>query len=129
MFGWLRGKKPEPKRVAPLATFDGVIASFERQASEIRKSAATLLALRASLSADLARDAQRRAGLESRLAEAQQQKDALLESTFLRDIRDTTRRQAETEAALETAKNDAQLLIEAAERVQATLSELKTERA
>src|SRR5690606_14579285 len=49
-FGFWRKKRKERKKPAdPLAAFDQLIEDLERQAAEVRKSAATLLAIKGEL--------------------------------------------------------------------------------
>ena len=43
MFGFLKKKPAALKSTDPLAVFDAVIGSLDRQGAEVRKSAATLL--------------------------------------------------------------------------------------
>lgn len=127
VFGYFR-KKSAPSKVDPLAAYDGVIDSLERQAAQVRKSAATLLALRGELSRDRDRYAKRLVDLEARVGEAGEKGDAKAERVLRRDFDEAQRLKAQTESALDGAKADAELLMTAAEDLATKVSALKTER-
>lgn len=126
--GFLWKKKPPPTPEDPLAVFDGVIASLEKQAGEVRRSAATLLALKGELARDQGRYAKRLRELEERIADARRAGDEKAKAILERDVRDATRRLEETKTALATAEADASLLKETAEELGRQVSELKDER-
>ncbi len=129
MFGFFRKKPPAPKApLDPLAVFDGVIESLERQAGEVRKSAATLLALRGELTRDVERYSKRMAELASRVETAASQGDAKVERALRRDADEAATLKANSEAALTQAQTDASLLLEAGETLAAKVAELKAER-
>jgi phage shock protein A len=122
-------KKRAPTRTDdPLAVFDGVIASLERQAAEVRRSAATLLALQGELARDEARQQQRLADLEARHGEAEQAGDGKAAATLERDRHAVQRRLAEARAALAAVARDAELLKDTAGALAQQVSELKDER-
>ncbi len=127
MFGFFRKKTTAPL-ADPLAAYDGVIDSLERQAAHVRKSAATLLALRGELTRDRDRYAKRLVDLEARVAEAGEKGEAKAERVLRRDFEEAKTLQAQTQAALDGAKADAELLMTAAEDLAAKVSALKTER-
>lgn len=128
MFGLFR-KKPAPKApLDPLAAYDGVIDSLERQAAEVRKSAATLLALRGELTRDRDRYAKRLADLDSRVLEAGDTGAAKIEKVLRKDREEAASLKLQTETALEGARSDAELLMSAAEDLATKVSALKTER-
>ena len=80
VFGWFSRKKRSgeaPKD--PIAAFDSVIQSLERQGAEVRKSAATLLALRAELGRDEKRYGARDDELATRIATASHEGDPHVE--------------------------------------------------
>jgi len=125
--GFLKRKRP-PKPEDPLAVFDEVIRSLERQAAEVRRSAATLLALKGELGRDEAKYRTRLEELEERIAEARRANDAKAQAVLERDQRDAARRLEETRAALATATADAELLKQTAEELGRQVEELKDER-
>lgn len=127
VFGLFKKKPPvEPKRTDPLAVFDSVIASVERQGAEVRRSAATLLALRAELARDLDKYRQRVTELEDRVARASGEPKA--EKTLQRDLSEARRMLEKTREAQLEAERDAKLLMEAAEDLARQLGELREER-
>lgn len=126
--GFLRKKQPPPKLDDPLAVFDGVIGSLEKQAGEVRRSAATLLALKGELARGEAKYRRRLAELEERLADARRAEDPKAQATLERDLRDTAKRLEETKTALAAAATDAELLKETAEELGRQVADLKDER-
>jgi len=128
VFGIFR-KKPAPARpLDPLAAYDGVIDSLERQGAEVRKSAATLLALRGELTRDRDRYAKRLADLDSRVTEAAGSQAAKIEKVLRKDRDEAAALKLSTETALEGARTDAELLMSAAEDLATKVAALKTER-
>ncbi|HZI03466.1 MAG TPA: hypothetical protein VEZ71_05560, partial [Archangium sp.] len=87
LFDWLRKKTPKkPERPKdPLAAFDQLIEDLERQGAEIRKSAATLLALRGDLARSEERYAKRLEELTKRRAQADAQGEGKISATLERD--------------------------------------------
>lgn len=131
MFEFLKRKKkppPPPKAVNAVAAYDGFIESLERQAGEVRKSAATLLALRGELTRDSERYADRVKQLDQRLKVAGEKGDARAERTLKGDREEATELLAQSEKALASANEDAALLLEAAEDLGKRGRELKAER-
>ena len=127
LFGLFR-KKDKKKPVDPLAAFDQLIEDLERQAAEVRKSAATLLALKGELARSVERYARQLKDMEERRVVADSRGDAKSSAVLKRD-----RDQAETllkssREALERAEGDSRLLLEAANEVGARVVELRTER-
>ncbi len=123
-----RDKKQPAEAKDPLAAFDGVIAAFERQAAEVRKSAATLLALRGELTRDLERYRRRVADTRDRAVKAAERADHKAHATLERDVAEAQRLLEQTEGALARVEGDAQLLAGAAEELRAKVTELKEER-
>lgn len=123
-----RKKKPDAPKADPLAAFDDMIAAVERQGAEVRKSAATLLALRGELSRDVAKYQHRLEELAERKIEAGRNGDAKAERTFTRDTEDAARRLESSKEALAHAEANAQLLVEKAEELAKQVAELKDER-
>lgn len=130
MFDFLRRKKPPPPAGAPdpLLAFDEALASLERQASAVRKAAATLLTLRAGLQRDRERALQQLQDLARRLETAHQRADALAERTLVRDEGEARSRLAATEAALAHADGNARLLLSAGEELGRQRAALEEER-
>ena len=129
-FDWLRKKtsKKPARAVDPLAAFDQLIEDLERQGAEVRKSAATLLALKGELSRSQERYARRLEELARRKAVADTQGDTKIAQTLARD-----RVQAEsllntTRESLLRAEQDGQLLLEAAADLGHRVAELRAER-
>lgn len=129
--GFLFGRKKKPvekPKPDPLAAFDEMIAALERQAGEVRKSAATLLAVRGELNRDVAKYQVRLDDLASRSVEAARNGDAKAERTFKRDTEEAARQLEKTKEALASAEANAQLLVEKAEEIGRQVVELKDER-
>lgn len=129
MFGWFsRKKRVEEGAGDPIATFDGTIQSIERQGAEVRKSAATLLALRSELLRDQQRYTSRGVEIDARLATAAHDGDSQAERALRRDREDTRRMLEKTGEALADAESNAKLLLEVAEALGREVAELKAER-
>ena len=137
MFGFLKkkgGAKGAAKKAGPagpadpLAAYDGFIESLERQAAGVRKSAATLLALRGELARDQERYGGRIRDLDGRVATAREKGDARAERTLLRDREEARELLEQSEKALASANEDSALLLEVAEDLGRRVRELKTER-
>lgn len=126
MFGFLK-KKPAPaKSTDPLAVFDAVIASLERQGGEVRKSAATLLALRSELARDEVKYEKRVELTQEKLDRADG--DPKIEKTLRRDLFEAKQLLDRTREAHAQAETNAKLLMEAAEDLSKQLAELTGER-
>ncbi|MDP2272077.1 MAG: hypothetical protein Q8N23_07280 [Archangium sp.] len=126
MFGFFKKKPVVSKSTDPLAVFDAVISSLDRQGAEVRKSAATLLALRA----ELARDEQK---YEMRVVTTKEKLDRALgepkiEKTLKRDLSEAQQLLESTREAHAQAEANAKLLMDAAEDLSRQLSELQEER-
>ena len=132
LFDWLRKKKsekkPEKKSVDPLAAFDQLIEDLERQGAEIRKSAATLLALKGDLSRSEERYVKRLEDLSKRRALAESQGDSKIAATLERDRSQTESLLSTTRESLNRAEQDAKLLLEAAADLGNRVAELRIER-
>ncbi|MBN1207313.1 MAG: hypothetical protein JXB05_20685 [Myxococcaceae bacterium] len=128
LFGFWRRKKKEKKPADPLAAFDQLIEDLERQAAEVRKSAATLLALKGELTRSVERYTRRLGDLAERLEVAGSRGDVKAMQVFHKDQKETEALLKSTREALERAEKDAQLLLEAANEVGTRVTELRTER-
>lgn len=126
VFGFWR-KKKEPAR-EPLAAYDDLIAELERQAGALRRSAATLLSLKADLERDLERAAQKLADLSGRRSTALEGRDARSAQVLEQDLAQASAQAEAGRAALASANDDAQLLLEAASELAGRIAELQTER-
>lgn len=127
MFGFLKRKK-QPAPVDPLSAFDAMVESMERQGAELRKSAATLLTLKARFARDEERYRAQRLELSRRIDEAGELGEAKAEETLRRDLVATELRLEETLRARAQAEEDAGLLADAARRHVERLEALKQER-
>ncbi len=128
MFGFLKRKKKAPEPQDPLAVYDGFIESLERQGAEVRKSAATLLALRGDLTRDVQKYEARAKDLSARVRVAEAKGDLPATRTLRRDLEEATGMREQSEKALVEANEDAQLLLEAAADSAKRVAELKSER-
>lgn len=120
-----RGRKPEP----PLAIYDSLVASLERQALEVRRSAATLLAARGELEADCARYRGERGRLLERLRDAERVSDARAVAVLRADLAACEEGLVASEASLGRASEDARVLVEAGRAVGERVRKLRLERA
>ncbi len=128
LFDWLRKKKPEKKPVDPLAAFDQLIEDLERQGAEVRKSAATLLALKGDLTRSEERYTRRLQDIAKRRAIADEQGDTKIATTLERDRAQTEALLGTTRESLNRAEQDSKLLLEAAADLGNRVAELRTER-
>lgn len=120
-------KKPPPKKdVDPLEAFDQMIASLERQGAEVRKSAATMLALRGELTRERDKLQKRLASIDERRERANG--DVTVLRTLERDESEGRRSLEKANEVFEQAERDGKLLMETAESLSAQLTELKEER-
>lgn len=126
MFGLFKKKSKAQTVVDPLAVFDTVIASLDRQGAEVRRSAATLLALRAELARDEAKYEKRVLTIEEKLQRAFG--EPKVEKTLKRDQQEAQRLLETTREAHAQAETNAKLLMEAAEDLSRQLAELQEER-
>jgi len=116
-------KKKEKKATDPLAAFDEMIESLERQGAAARRSAATLISLRSELRRDEERFSKRIEELASKRSDDQKVSEVLS-----RDRDELHRMLMRTKEALQQAERDSSLLMEAAEQLTRQLSTLKEER-
>jgi phage shock protein A len=134
LFEFLKRKKKQKatrgaeKPLDPVAAYNGFIESLERQAAEVRKSAATLLALRGELARDGERYQKRINDFDERIRVAETRGDARAERTLRKDREEAQELFEQSEKALASANEDAALLIEAAEDLAKRSRELKAER-
>lgn len=125
VFGFFKKKKAPAAPADPLAIFDQLVDSLERQSAEARKSAVTLLALRAELRRDQEKYRARITGIEGKRPTTS---DAAVLKVLARDQTEAQRLLARTDEALAQTEADSSLLLEAAEELGRQLQELKEER-
>jgi phage shock protein A len=127
LFDFLKRKKPAAPS-DPLKAYDGMIESLERQAAQVRRSAATLLALKGELTRDHERYGNRMKEAEARVAEAGEKGDARAERALRRDHDEVKELFEQTQKALDSANDDSQVLLETAEGLAKRARDLKAER-
>lgn len=128
LFGLFRKKDKKQKPADPLAAFDQLIEDLERQAAEVRKSAATLLAVKGELTRSKERYTRQLADLAQRRSVADSRGDVKSMSVLTRDQEQTEGLLKSTREALERAEEDSRLLLEAANEVGRRVVELRAER-
>ncbi len=131
MFGLFKKKDKKVAAPAkdPLAVYDGFIEQLDRQGAEVRRSAATLLALRGELSRDVVKYGKRIGELEARVSEATVKNDARAKKTLQRDLEEAKELLESSQKALTSTQEDSVLLMEAAEDLSRRATQLKSERA
>ncbi len=112
-----------------LAAYDRFLEDLERQGAQIRKSAATLVALRSELRRDDDRYGRVIQDLDQRLVLARNRKDVPAEAVLRRDRREAEAAQTSTREALARAEEDATALLAAGADLSKRIAELKRERA
>lgn len=126
--GFIFKKRPETAPSDPLKAYDGMIESLDRQAAQVRRSAATLLALKGELGRDNERYGKRCSEIQQRLTAAAAKGDTRAEKALKRDLEECKDLCEQTQKALESANDDAQVLLETAEDLARRARELKSER-
>jgi phage shock protein A len=126
--GFLFKKKKDAPPADPLKAYDGLIESLDRQAAQVRRSAATLLALKGELQRDHERYAKRCAEIEQRITTAAAKNDARAERALRRDLDEAKDLCEQTDKALQSANDDARVLLASAEDLGRRARELKSER-
>lgn len=121
VFGFFKKKHAAP--ADPLAAFDEMIASLERQGAAARRAAATLISLRGELRRDEEKFSRRLDELGGKRSD-----DQRVAGVLARDREDAQRMLTRTREALAEAERDSALLLEAAEHLSRQLSGLKEER-
>jgi phage shock protein A len=130
VFGFGKGKKKkkEDPPKDPIAAYDGLIEDLDRQAGQVRKSAATLLSLRGELTRDVEKYARRAEEIEKRRTTAQEKADARAARVLDRDLRECRELLETSKKALASAEDDGNVLVDAAQELAKKISELKAER-
>jgi hypothetical protein len=127
MFGFFRRKKPAPPD--PLAAFDAALEDLQREGATLRRSAATLLALRGELTRTLEKQRAQRASLSARLAEAIERGDGQVAQALQRDLGHLDAQIAANTDAQTKAEADSATLTETGLLLQQRQSDLEAERA
>ncbi len=130
LFG-LFGRKKKAKStaaVSPLAAYDQFLEELERQASEVRKSAATLLSLQGELRRDEEKYLRRIDEAKRRMEGAERGGDKKAGIILGRDLVDAEKLVDATREALARAENDTALLQDAARSLAEKIRDLKEER-
>lgn len=112
----------------PIAAFDRYIETLERQGAEVRRSAATLLALRGELSRSAERYRRRLDEIAERLAVAGERNDERAREALERDRLQARQLLTSTEESIVRAEADGQLLMDTARELSEQLAELQAER-
>ncbi len=128
LFSFLTRKKKDAPPSDPVKAYDGMIESLERQASQVRRSAATLLALKGELGRDSERYTKRCAEIEERITKAAAKGDGRAEKALRRDLDEAKDLCEQTQKALDSANDDSKVLLETAEDLAKRARELKSER-
>ena len=128
LFDWLRKKKKPEKPTDPLAAFDQLIEDLERQGAEVRKSAATLLALKGDLTRSEERYVKRLEDIARRRAVADEQGDTKSAAVLERDRSQAEALLRTTRESFTRAEQDGKLLLEAAADIGNRVAELRAER-
>lgn len=128
MFGFFKKKQPPKAESHPLESFDAVLASMERQGQELRRSAATLLALKAQFARDEERYRKQLTELGQRIEETGTLGDAKAEAVLRKDRTAMQLRLDETLKAKAQADEDAALLTRAVTEHMSRLEALRAER-
>lgn len=128
MFGFFKRKQQGPAAADPLAEYDGQVEALERDAAELRRAAATLLAHKSTLARECARQERERTELTERLDEATRAADARAAKLLAADVArvDETLRQARE--GLAQAEVEAQLLVDTSRDMSAEVTRLRAER-
>ena len=129
LFGLFRRKpkaKPLPKD--PIAAFDAVLEQLDRQGSEVRKSAAALLASRGELQRSLERYARQEEEIAQRIQTAAGRGDARAEKVLGKDLDQVRAKARQSEEALAKVGGDAELVLELARSLAEQSAALRDER-
>ncbi|MFL5318279.1 MAG: hypothetical protein ACJ790_01385 [Myxococcaceae bacterium] len=113
----------------PLKAYDAYLEDLDRQAGEVRKSAATLLAMRSTLRRDQDKYQKQLIELGDRYKQANDKHDAKALRLLQADLDHTQKMIDSTAEALTRAENDAQLLMDAAKELSEKADSLRAERA
>lgn len=127
MVFWRR-KAKVVRAADPIAAYDKLLDDLDQRGAQIRKSAATLLALKGDLQRDRDRNARRVEDIRRRIQDAAEKGDAAAERILRRDEAQAQKLAEAAGEALAQAETDAALLLDAARDVGDRAAELRTER-
>lgn len=127
LFDFFRRRRPREDG-DPLAAFDRYIEALDRQGAEVRRSAATLLALRGELARSAERYRRRLDEVAERIAVAGERSDEGARQALERDRLQARQLLTSTEESIARAEADGQLLMDTARELSEQLTELQAER-
>jgi hypothetical protein len=129
LFGLFR-RKPKAKAPPkdPIAAFDALLEQLDRQGSEVRKSAAALLASRGELQRSQERYARQQEEIHQRIRQAVERGDGGAEKVLRRDLDQVQARARQTDEALAKVATDAELVLELARSLGEQSTTLREER-
>ena len=127
MFGFFK-RKQKPGALDPLAEYDGQVEALERDAAELRRAAATLLAHKASLAAECARQEALRVEVGARLDEAARAGDSRACTLLGKDLSRAAEALLRGREALSRAEVEAELLVDSARDMADEVTRLRAER-
>jgi phage shock protein A len=125
---FFRRKKAPAPAADPLAAYDALLDEVERQAADVRRAAATLLAARGELARAAERATREGEALEGRRAEAERLGEGRVAAVLVRDVEAARARAAQARQALARTERDGPLLLEAARRLAGEAEALRAER-
>jgi phage shock protein A len=128
VFGFFKRKQRQPAVADPLAEYDGQVEALERDAAELRRAAATLLAHTSTLERDCTRQESERGELSARLDEATRAGDARAVKLLSADVNRVDEALRQSREALAQAEVEAQLLVDTARDMSAEVTRLRAER-
>jgi len=112
----------------PIAAFDALLEQLDRQGSEVRKSAAALLASRGELQRAQGRYARQREEIGQRIQTAAGRGDAKAEQVLRKDLGQVEQKARATGEALAKVAGDAELVLELARDLGEQSASLRDER-
>ena len=112
----------------PIAAFDAMLELLDRQGSEVRKSAAALLASRGELQRSQARYARQKEEIGERIRTAAERGDSRAEQVLRRDLEQVELKARATDEALAKVAADAELVLELARDLGEQSATLRDER-
>jgi phage shock protein A len=128
VFGFFKRKQRQPEVADPLAEYDGQVEALERDAAELRRAAATLLAHKSTLERDCARQENERAELTARVDEATRAADVRAVKLLSADVTRVEEALRRAREGLAHAEVEAQLLVDTARDMSSEVARLRTER-
>jgi hypothetical protein len=129
LFGLFR-RKPKAKAPPrdPIAAFDALLEQLDRQGSEVRKSAAALLASRGELQRSQERYARQQEEIHQRIRTAVERGDPGAQKVLRKDLGLVEAKAQQTDEALAKVAEDAELVLELARSLGEQSASLREER-